>query len=114
MADADRDGDENFKLGIGIIERLGGRDCGARASPGVSRPEVEKVPNDVEEVGDRARPFSSENDRHWIEGAGILLGVFGRARGEVISSLRGYSVVSVMVVVHVRYGRMSGYVRGAL
>jgi hypothetical protein len=89
MADADRDGDENFKLGIGIIERLGGRDCGARASPGVSRPEVEKVPNDVEEVGDRARPFSSENDRHWIEGAGILLGVFGRARGEVIFIVAG-------------------------
>ena len=64
MTDADRDGDENFKLGMGIIERLGGRGCGTRASPGVSRPEVEWVPNEVEEVGDRVCPFSSENDRH--------------------------------------------------
>jgi len=58
-------------------------------SPGVSRPEVEKVPNDVEEVGDSAYPFSSENDRHWIEGAGILLGVFGRERGGVIFIVAG-------------------------
>lgn len=62
--DADRDGDENFKLGMGIMERLGGRGCGTSESPGVSRPEVEKAPNDVEEVGERARPFSSENDCH--------------------------------------------------
>lgn len=68
---------------MGIIERLGGRGCGMRVFPGVSRPEVEKVWNDVEEVGDIARPFPSENDRHLIEGAGILLGVFGRARGDV-------------------------------
>jgi len=64
------------------MERLGGRWWGTRVFPGVSRPDVEKVPNDVEEVGDIARPFSSENDRHWMEGAGILLGVFGRARGD--------------------------------
>lgn len=89
MTDADRDGDENFKLGMGIMERLGGRGCGERGSPGVSRPEVEKVPNDAEDVGDRARPFSSENDRHWIEGAGMLLGVFGRARGETIFIVAG-------------------------
>ena len=74
---------------MGIIERLGGRGCGTRESPGVSRPEVEKAPNDVEEVGERARPFSSENDRHWIEGAGMLLGVFGRARGWVIFIVAG-------------------------
>ena len=71
------------------MERLGGRECGTRESPGVSRPEVEKAPNDVEEVGDRARPFSSENDRHRIEGAGMWLGVFGRARGETIFIVAG-------------------------
>jgi len=64
------------------MERLGGRCWGTRMFPGVSRPDVEKVLNDAEEVGDIVRPFSSENDRHWIEGAGILLGVFGRARGD--------------------------------
>jgi len=51
-----------------------------RAFPGVSRQEVENTPNDVEDAGDRTHPFSSENDHHWMEGAGILLGVFGRAR----------------------------------
>ena len=85
----DRDGDENFKLGMGIIERLGGRRYDTSVFPGVSRPGVENAPNDVEEVGDRARPFSSENDRHWIEGAGMLLGVFGRARGGVNLTVAG-------------------------
>jgi hypothetical protein len=84
IADADRDGDENFKLGMGIIERLGGRGCGERASAGVSRPEVEEAPIDPEKVGDMTGPSPSENDLHWMEGAGILLGVFGRARGGVI------------------------------
>lgn len=88
MTDADRDGDENFKLGIGIIERLGGRECGARASPGVSRPEVEKALDKPADSGDIG-PSPSENDRHWIEGAGILLGVFGRARGGVIFIVAG-------------------------
>jgi hypothetical protein len=69
MADPDRDGDENFKLGMGIIERLGGRGCGKRLSPGVSRPEVEKA--DPEDVGDMMGPSPSENDRHWMEGAGM-------------------------------------------
>lgn len=85
----DRDGDESFTLGMGIMERLGGRWCGARASPGVSRPEMEKVPNDTEEVRDMPCPSPSENDRHWIEGAGMLLGVFGRARGGVIFIVAG-------------------------
>lgn len=89
IADADRDGDENFKLGMGIMERLGGRACGERASPGVSRPEVEEAPSDPEKVGDMTGPSPSENDRHWIEGAGILLGVFGRARGGVIFTVAG-------------------------
>lgn len=45
--------------------------------------------NNVEDVGDMLYPSPSENDRHWIEGAGILLGVFGRARGGVIFIVAG-------------------------
>ena len=87
--------------------------------PGVSLPEVKKVPNDVEEVGDIVRPLSSENDRYWMEGAGILLDVFGHTRGDAISSLREYSVVSVLGVVlgegaHIWHRRMSGHVREVL
>ena len=37
---------------MGIIEQLGGHQCGAREFPGVSRPEVEWVPNDIEEETD--------------------------------------------------------------
>ena len=47
-----------------IIERLRGHECSAREFPGISKPEVEWVPDDVEEVGDRVYPLSSENDRH--------------------------------------------------
>ena len=71
------------------MEWLGGRCWGTRMFPGVSRPDVEKVLNDAEEVGDIVRPFSSENDRHWIEGVGILVGVFGRARGDASFVIAG-------------------------
>ena len=71
------------------MERLGGRDCGPRRFPGVSRPEFEKVPNDIERVGDKLGPSPSGNDRHWIEGAGMRLEIFGRAQGVIFFVVAG-------------------------
>jgi hypothetical protein len=54
MADEGREAAEIFKLGIGIIDRLGGRGAGTRELLGVSRPDMEKE-LDAENVGEKAR-----------------------------------------------------------
>ncbi|TFY73929.1 hypothetical protein EWM64_g10082 [Hericium alpestre] len=97
MTEAERDGDEKWNTGAGIMERLGGRAVGRRVPPGVSqrgptleRPEVETAEDENE--GESARCISdvdcsssssqpaSDPERQWSEGPGIFVGVCGRGR----------------------------------
>lgn len=75
-----RDAEENFRLGIGIIDRLGGRGAGSSKLLGVSRPDIAEYPLAPEDVnvGERARRKndaaespSSDVAFHCCDGPGI-------------------------------------------
>lgn len=73
-----RDAEVYFRLGIGIMDRLGGLGAGTSILLGVSRPDIAEYPLAAEDVnvGDRARckkevEESPSSDVQCCDGAGM-------------------------------------------